>query len=155
MRADDKPRLVEAFLHLQPQTVRMRFFYAKQRLGEDELRWLGEIGRGKHYGLVATAQSGNEEVVVAEGSFVAHGTTAEIGFTVADAWQGRGIAGRLLRHLARIARAQGVRQFEADVLMENAPMLAVLHHSGFPMATLGADGALRITLDLDSPVART
>ena len=30
MRPDDKERLVEAFLHLQPQTIRMRFFYQKR-----------------------------------------------------------------------------------------------------------------------------
>jgi hypothetical protein len=30
MRADDKERLVDAFLHLQPQTIRTRFFYPKR-----------------------------------------------------------------------------------------------------------------------------
>jgi len=140
MRPDDKERLTEAFLHLQPQTIRMRFFYAKQRLGEDELHWLSKVDSGKHFGLVATVPRGHEELIVAEGSYVANGRTAEVGFTVVDAWQGRGIASRLLRHLAQIARAQGVRQFEADVLKGNAPM-----------ATREADGALRITLILDSP----
>ena len=151
IRPDDKERLIEAFLHLQPETIRKRFFYAKPRLGDDELRWLGRIGRGKHFGLVATVTRGHDELIVAEGQYVANGRTAEIGFTVADAWQGRGIASRLLQHLARIARAQGVRQFEADVLKENAPMLAVFRRSGLPMATREADGALRITLGLDSP----
>jgi hypothetical protein len=34
MRPDDKKRLVEAFLHLQPQTIRTRFFYPKKTLSE-------------------------------------------------------------------------------------------------------------------------
>ena len=34
----DKRRLVKAFLHLQPQTARMRFFGAKRGLSEDDLR---------------------------------------------------------------------------------------------------------------------
>ena len=155
MRPDDKERLVEAFLHLQPQTIRMRFFYAKKILSEDELRWLGKIGHGNHFGLVATVPSGHEELVIAEGSYVARGRTAEVGLTVADAWQGRGIASRLLKHLARIARDQGVGQFEADVLMGNAPMLAVFRHSGLPVATREADGELRVTLLLDSQQAPT
>jgi hypothetical protein len=54
VRPDDKERLVEAFLHLQPETIRTRFFHAKRRLGEEELRWLSKIDRGKHFGLVAT-----------------------------------------------------------------------------------------------------
>jgi GNAT superfamily N-acetyltransferase len=152
MGPDDKERLIEAFLGLQPQTVRMRFFYAKQRLGEDELRWLSKIGLGRHFGLVATVPRGSGELIIAEGSYVASGDAAEIGFTVADAWQGRGVASRVLRHLANIAQAQGVRKFEADVLQGNAPMLAVFHHSGFAMSTAEADGALHVTLTLGSAV---
>ena len=43
MRPDDKERLVKAFLHLQPQTIRTRFFYPKKTLSEDDLRWLDEM----------------------------------------------------------------------------------------------------------------
>ncbi|HVO47180.1 MAG TPA: GNAT family N-acetyltransferase [Steroidobacteraceae bacterium] len=153
MHPDDKERLVQAFLHLQPQTVRMRFFYAKRSLSEDELRWLDEISHGSHVGLVATVPSGSNELIIGEGSYAAVGRTAEIGFTVAEAWQGRGIASRLLQHLARIARNRGVGQFEAYVLKENAPMLAVFRESGLPMTTRDADGVLHVTLLLDSPAA--
>ena len=116
MHPDDKERLVKAFLHLQPQTIRTRFFYPKKTLSEDDLRWLDEIGHGNHVGLVATVPSGRDELVIGEGSYAALGRTAEIGFTVAEAWQGRGIASRLLQHLAGIARDQGVGEFEAYVL---------------------------------------
>ena len=153
MRPDDKERLVTAFLHLQPQTIRMRFFYAKRSLSEDDLRWLDDISHGNHVGLVATVPSGRDELIIGEGSYVALARTAEIGFTVAEAWQARGIAGRLLQHLARIARDQGVGQFEAYVLKENAPMLAVFRHSGLPMTTRDAEGVLQVTLLLDSPAA--
>ena len=154
MRLDDKERLVEAFLHLQPQTIRTRFFYAKKSLTEDELRWVNEIGQGRHVGLVATVPSGRQELIIGEGSYAARGRTAEIGFTVVEAWQGRGIASRLLQHLARIARDQGVAQFEADVLCGNASMLAVFRHSGLPMTTRQAHEELHVTLLLDSQAAR-
>jgi len=87
------------------------------------------------------------------GSSAALGRTAEIGFTVAEAWQGGGIASRLLQHLASIARAQGVGEFEAYVLQENAPMLAVFRRSGLPMTTRYAEGVLHVTLVLDSQAA--
>jgi RimJ/RimL family protein N-acetyltransferase len=153
MRPDDKERLVKAFLHLQPQTIRMRFFYAKRSLSEGDLRWLDEISHGNHVGLVATVPSGRDELIIGEGSYAVLDRMAEIGFTVAEAWQGRGIASRLLQHLARIARDQGVGQFEAYVLHENAPMLAVFRHSGLPLMTRNAEGVLHVTLLLDSPVA--
>jgi RimJ/RimL family protein N-acetyltransferase len=153
MRPDDKERLVEAFLHLQPQTIRTRFFYPKKALSEDDLRWLDEMGHGNHVGLVATVPSGCEELIIGEGSYALLGRTAEIGFTVADAWQGRGIARRLLQHLASIARDRGVAEFEAYVLPENAPMLAVFRRSGLSMTTRFAEGVLHVTLVLDSPAA--
>jgi RimJ/RimL family protein N-acetyltransferase len=153
MRPDDKDRLVKAFLHLQPQTIRTRFFYPKKTLSEDDLRWLDETSHGNHVGLVATVPSGCEELIVGEGSYVALGHTAETGFTVAEAWQGRGIASRLLQHLASIARDQGVGEFEAYVLPENESMLAVFRRSGLPMTTRCTEGALHVTLALDSPAA--
>jgi GNAT superfamily N-acetyltransferase len=153
MRPDDKERLIKAFLHLQPHTIRMRFFYAKRSLTEDDLRWLDEISQGNHIGLVATVPSGRDELIIAEGSYAALGRMAEIGFTVAEGWQGQGIASRLLHHLVRIAQGRGVVQFEADVLEHNAPMLAVFRHSGLPMTTRAADGELHVTLLLDPPAA--
>jgi GNAT superfamily N-acetyltransferase len=150
MHPDDRERLVEAFAHLQPRTIRTRFFYPKKALGDDDLRWLDEIGRGIHVGLAATVPSACDELIIGEGSYAALGDSAETGFTVAEAWQGRGIASRLLQHLAHIARDQGIRQFEAWVLNENAPMLAVFRRSGLPMRTRHADGLLHVTLRLDS-----
>lgn len=153
MRPDDKERLVKAFLHLEPQTIRRRFFYPKKILSEDDLRWLDEIGHGNHVGLVATVPSGRDELIIGEGSYAAVGRTAELGFTVVDAWQGAGIASLLLQHLAGIARDQGVGAFEAYVLHENAPMLAVFRRSGLPMTTRYAEGLVHVTLVLDPPAA--
>ena len=147
MRPDDKERLVKAFLRLHPQTIRTRFFYPKKTLTEDDLRWLDDISRGNHVGLVATVPSGCDELIIGEGSYAMLGRTAEVGFTVAEAWQGGGIASQLLHHLASIARDQGIGEFEAYVLHENEPMLAVFRRSGLPMTTRYAeDGVLHVTL---------
>ena len=153
MRPDDKDRLVKAFLHLRPQTIRTRFFYPKKTLSVDDVRWLDEISHGNHVGLVATVPNGRDELIIGEGSYAVLGSTAEVGFTVVEPWQGRGIASRLLQHLAGIARDQRIVAFEADVLQENAPMLAVFRRSGLPMTTRYADGLVHVTLGLDSPAA--
>ena len=104
---------------------------------------------GTTWDWLTIVPSGCDELIIGEGSYAALRRTAEIGFTVAEAWQRRGIASRLLQHLARIARDQGVSQFEAYVLKENGPMLAVFRHSGLPMTTREADGELHVTLLLD------
>jgi RimJ/RimL family protein N-acetyltransferase len=153
IQPDDKERLVEAFLHLQPRTIRMRFFYAKKSLTENELDWVDKVAQGRHVGLVATVTNAGKEMIVAEGSYVGRDHSAEIEFTVAEPWQRRGIATCLLQRLAGSARAQGIHKFEADVLVENEAMLAVFRRSGFPMTTRLADGQIHVTLDLDSRAA--
>ena len=74
---------------------------------------------------------------------------AEVAFAVIDAYQGQGIGSMLLRHLAAMAQAAGVKELIAEVLPENAPMLKVFERSGFPMTVTRAGGLMHITLRLN------
>jgi RimJ/RimL family protein N-acetyltransferase len=149
VRPEDKEPFVKAFLGLQPETIRTRFFYPKKNLSDDDLHWLDEMGHGNHVGLVATVSRGADKLIIGEGSYAVLGRTAEVAFIVPEAWQGRGVATLLLQHLAGIARSQGVAEFEAYVLPENKSMLAVFRRSGLPMTTRHTDGVLHVTLGLD------
>jgi acetyl coenzyme A synthetase (ADP forming)-like protein len=57
--------------------------------------------------------------------------SAEVAFTVADEYQGRGIGTRLLERLAALAGSGGIERFVALVLPENRAMLSVFEHVGF------------------------
>ncbi len=150
---DDKDRLVKAFLALEPQTIRLRFFYPKQSLTVDDLTRLANMDYQQRVGLAATVQNGGQEVIVGFGEYAARGQSAEIAFVVEEDWQGRGIASRLLRQLTAIARANGITQFEADVLAENTPMLAVFRNSGLRMRTSHGQGVVQATLFLTGKAA--
>lgn len=77
---------------------------------------------------------------------------AEVAFVVEEDYQGLGIASRLLRHLARIAREQGIAALEADVLAQNKSMLSVFARAGLPMTSRRDGGAVHVTLALrDDP----
>jgi ribosomal protein S18 acetylase RimI-like enzyme len=67
---------------------------------------------------------------------------------VDDSHQGLGIATRLLRHLVAIARASGIKEFFAEVLPENAPMLKVFERSGLAVTTRRDAGVVHVTLAL-------
>jgi RimJ/RimL family protein N-acetyltransferase len=151
VRPDDKARILKAFLALEPHTVYARFFYAKTELSEEELRQLTEIDYVSAVVLLATIEAQQQETVIGLGRYVASGQSAEVAFVVEEDYGGRGIAGHLLRHLTRIARENKVEKFEADVLADNAPMLAVFRDSGLTMTTTEADGVLRVTLLLCNP----
>ena len=63
-------------------------------------------------------------------------------------YQGRGIASRLLAHLAALARSQRLTHFEADVLSQNSAMFAVFRRCGFPMRQRRDGGVVHLTLEL-------
>ena len=58
------------------------------------------------------------------------GHAAELAEIVEDAYQGRGIGTRLLRHMLELAERLGFHNVVATVLAENAEMLAVLEATG-------------------------
>jgi len=148
VRPDDKERVVKAFRALDRRSVYLRFFSYRKELGEEELRRVTECDGVSEAVLVATVGSGDEETIVGLGGYVRSGAAADIAFAVEEDFQRRGIASRLLQQLARIARANGITRFEADVLAENMPMLTVLRRSGLAMGASQREGVVHVTLSL-------
>ena len=149
VRADDKDRIGRAFRALDPESIYNRFFFPKRELSDEELRRLTECDGVHHVVLVATVASGNQEIIVGLGRYARNGASGEIAFTVEEDYHGRGIASEMLRQLVDIARRNGVLQFEADVLPDNAPMLKAFQRSGLPMKGTPTDGIVHLTLFLD------
>lgn len=146
VRPDDKQRIVKAFKGLERDSVYLRFFTYRKELEDEELRRVTECDGASHAVLVATTGSGEHEAIVGMGSYVRSGAAAEVAFAVEEDFQRRGIASRLLQQLADIARAHGIERFEAEVLVQNTPMLNVFRRSGLPMRTKHEHGVVRVTL---------
>lgn len=151
IRPGDRERVVTAFRGLDPRSIYLRFFSQKKDLSDAELRRLCEPDRAREVVLAATIGSGDQEAIIGLGRYVRNDASAEIAFTVEEDYQGRGIASRLLQHLAHIARESGILQLEAHVLAENAPMLNVLRHGGLPMTEKEEDDIVHATLYLGRP----
>jgi ribosomal protein S18 acetylase RimI-like enzyme len=71
---------------------------------------------------------------------------AEVAFAVIDEYQGQGIGTALMRHLAGIARAAGLKELIAEVLPENVPMLKVFEKSGLHCGTKRESGIVHVVL---------
>ena len=158
LRPDDRERIATAFKLLDRQSVYMRLFSYRSELSEAALDRLMRVDPEREVALVVTTGTGDGEVVIGSGRYIASGAatpggnggerTAEVAFVVEEDYQGLGIAGRLLRHFADIARAQGIAAFEADVLAENKSMLAVFARSGLPMEKRRDGGTVHVRLAL-------
>src|ERR1051326_3563396 len=95
------------------------------------------------FGLIAC--SGDEERVVGHAFYVATDEQrAEVAFTTANDFQGRGLGTILLCQLAEVAAANGIKVFEADVVAANHAMVHVFRASGFPIEVSANAGQLQV-----------
>jgi RimJ/RimL family protein N-acetyltransferase len=159
IRPDDRERLAAAFLALEPESVYLRYFSYKQELTSADLDRLCMPDFHERVVLVATIGSAAGEVIIGSGGYVVHPTAdgvrrAEVAFAVEEDFHGNGIASRLLAVLATIARADGIVQFDAEVLTRNAAMLQVFARSGLQMKREAEeDGVVHVVLSLAPPHA--
>jgi GNAT superfamily N-acetyltransferase len=133
IRPDDQERLHEHFRGLSEQSIYFRFMGIRRDLSPEDLKRLTELDFKSHVGLAATLTENARERFIGVGRYICGNdpNRAEVAFAILDEFQGRGIGTLMLEHLRRIAEANGVTEFEADVLGENRPMLEVFAHMGF------------------------
>ncbi len=151
IRRDDKSRLLEAFKNLDRESVYRRFFSPKKGLSDSELEQLTDVDFSQVIALVVTTQGADGEILIGGGRYAIEETgsdQAEIAFMTDGSYRGLGIASLILKHLVHIAREAGVQRFEAEVLAENSPMLAVFLRSGLPMQRRRDGSILHVTLSL-------
>ena len=71
IRPDDKERLVDHFQHLSQRSVYFRFFGAKRRLTDEEIKRFTEPDFVHHVGLVATLLEDGQEHIIGVGRYIA------------------------------------------------------------------------------------
>jgi len=149
LRPDDRERVARAVRELDRQSIYFRLFSYRNELTEAGLDRIMKFDPDSEVALLVTTPIGNEEVVIGSGRYVRSApATAEVAFLVEEDYHGRGIASRVLRHLAIVARGRGITTFEADVLAENKAMHAVFARTGWPMQSQRDGGTLHVTLTL-------
>jgi RimJ/RimL family protein N-acetyltransferase len=153
LRADDRERMAAAIRKLDRESIYTRLFGYRDALTEAGLDRVMRFDSDAEVALVVTTGAGAAETIVGAGRYVASGAhgaarTAEVAFVVEEDFHGLGIAGRVLRHLAAIARERGIASFQAEVLPENKAMQAVFARSGLPVRTRREDGVVHVTLAL-------
>ncbi|OBK54593.1 acetyltransferase [Mycobacterium kubicae] len=124
----DRERTVHGHVHFSSETLYRRFMSARVPT-ERLMHYLAEVDYVDHFVWVMTDRGDP----VADARFVrddADPTVAEIAFTVADAYQHRGIGTFLIDALAVAARVDGVERFSARMLSDNAPMRAIMDRHG-------------------------
>jgi RimJ/RimL family protein N-acetyltransferase len=140
----DAAALVRFHARLSRRAVTMRYFYPHLVLRAEEVEHFTNVDGKDRVALVV--ERANELVAVGRFDRLNDPTLAEVAFVVADEFQHRGIATLLLARLADRARDNGIREFMAEVLAENAPMLSVFHAAGFSVKSKCEWGTIELKM---------
>lgn len=142
MRPADEAGLCELLNSLSEESRWLRFYCSQNSAGlaAEAHR---EANLDHSFGLVAC--SGDDEHVVGHAFYVTiDEERAEVAFTIANDFQGRGLGTILLGQLAEVAATNGIKVFEAEVVAANHQMLHVFRASGFPIEVSANAGQLHV-----------
>jgi RimJ/RimL family protein N-acetyltransferase len=146
IRPSDRDAFLAFHAALSDESRYFRYFSARRRLPEREVRHFTEVDQHDHAGVV----------VWLDGVIVGHALydrledpdEAEVALEVADACQGHGVGTAMLAELARAASRAGIRRFVAHVMPTNQRMLQVFRDLGFAEHARFEDGVVRVRVEL-------
>ena len=142
MRPSDEAGLCALLKSLSEESRWLRF-YCLQNSTAIAAEAHREANLDHSFGLLACV--GKEERVVGHAFYAAVAEKrAEVAFTIANDFQGRGLGSILLGQLAQVASTHGIEIFEAEVVAANHAMLHVFRASGFPIEVNAKAGQLHV-----------
>jgi acetyltransferase len=123
-----------AFFGSLPARARYdRFMSPMRNLPPELIKRFTNIDYSDHLALVAEVFEDGREIVVAEARYARGNdrSEAEFAVSVADQWQGQGLASLLLAKLVCRAASAGVERVVGETLAGNAKMLHLARKAGF------------------------
>jgi RimJ/RimL family protein N-acetyltransferase len=148
VRPDDEPAVLAFLAGLGNETLMLRYFTAAPDL-RMAARGACRIDERRDYGVLA----------IADGAVVGHGCLvrtsrdrAEVGFVVAEAYQGSGLGKALFDEVLAAAAQLSVKVLTALVRAGNRRMLAVFRSRGLPVTVRSSGSEVRVAIRLAPPV---
>ena len=129
----DKIPLQVGLSMLSPESIRQRFFSSKKEFNEEELKFLTEVDQINHLAYVAVYHINGTQLpagVIRAIKETSESKGAEIGITVVDCYQGRGLGKRLLDTAAQKAQEHAIEYFYGDFHTSNQKIHRLLQSYG-------------------------
>jgi GNAT superfamily N-acetyltransferase len=150
VRPGDAAGLHAFYGRLQPDSLYFRFFSARV-VDEQAAAGFCRVDYENEFALVGDA--GGRIVAIAQYFRLTKHPERRGRLRRRGRPPGQGIGTRLLERLAEIARARGIRTFEAEVLQPNRRMIDVFRNCGRGPRTALRGGAERVILDIEATAA--
>ena len=135
----------QAFVQkLSPNSRYLRFMNTIRELSPMQLVRLTQIDYDRELAFVAILDHSTPVTEIGVARYVTNpdGQSCEFAIVIADAWQGKGLARRLMTQLIEAARDRGLKFMTGDFLCENSRMIRFAQSFGFEIGAHPDDGTL-------------
>jgi acyl-CoA hydrolase/GNAT superfamily N-acetyltransferase len=149
MQPTDEPGTRDLFYSLSQEAVYYRYMSHMKRIPRKQLQNFVYVDHRNDVAIVGTVPEAHGEEIIAIGRYYLDQKTnrAEVAFVVRDDWQKRGIGSFIMKHLANIAKRNGIAGFTAEVMRDNKAMQAVINHSGMKVTSKLNEGVFHFEMD--------
>ncbi len=149
IRPTDEATMRDLVYHLSQETIYYRFMANVKHFPHRQIQDFVYIDHRKDVAIVGTLPEAHGEEIIAVGRYYLDGRTnrAEVAFVVRDEWQGHHIGRFLFRHLATIAKRNGISGFTAEVLRGNKRMQDIFNHSEYKVIAKLSDDVFSFRID--------
>lgn len=130
---EDKIPLQVGLSMLSPESIRQRFFSVKKEFSEKELHFLTEVDQINHLAFVAVYHINGTQLpagVIRAVKESPESKGAEIGITIVDCYQGRGLGSKLFDTIVQKAKENVIEYFYGDFHTSNQKMHRLLESFG-------------------------
>jgi acetyltransferase len=130
---------------LSPETKYYRFMNTLRELSVAQLVRLTQIDYDREMAFVAMSDIDGRETEIGVARYATNpdGESCEFAIVVADDWQGKGLARRLMGVIIDTARSRGLKYMNGDFLGENRRMIQFVTSLGFVVSPHPEDPGLK------------
>jgi GNAT superfamily N-acetyltransferase/acyl CoA:acetate/3-ketoacid CoA transferase beta subunit len=150
MQPTDEPLVKDLFYALSQETIYYRFMSRMNTVPSKQIQDFVYINHRTDIAIVVTLPEAHGDDIIAIGRYYLDEKTnfAEVAFVVRDDWQNKGVGTFLMKHLATIAKRNGISGFTAEVLRENRAMQRVFSKSEFKTMSTPTDDTVSFRIEL-------
>jgi acetyltransferase len=146
IKPEDAQLEIEFVRKLSPETKYYRFMNTMRELPPAMVARLTQIDYDREMAFVATLREGDEEVEIGVCRYAVNpdGESCEFAIVVADDWQKRGLARKLMKVLIETARAKGLTYMNGVFLANNERMIRFVQGLGFSLSNDPDDSTVKV-----------
>jgi acetyltransferase len=151
LRREDRDIELAFVSGLSAETRSNRLLGGSRAITREYIESLVSVDYTRDMAIAATTMLGGGETLIGVARYVLekNNRSGEFAIVIADAWQGRGIGGRLLAKLVDVARRRGLKTLYGEILAINQPMRELVRKLGFTLGRSDDPTLTRATITLN------